>query len=583
MTIRKHFLIATLPFITITLFLVGILTEREYKNLTINTASHFADTIVSQTSILVSTRCSEYEDSLLNDILNWKLFDNYLNTSISTQIKQLEVRSFTNTRNTRKSPIQEIWLENLEKETFYFNPSLQTSNPTAEVTSIMQEISERCWTNTTSRTEWSAPDPSSTKVYLSRKIYSPITLKAEGIMIVSIARKNIEDLYQIMADSHQGTIFILSNKDSMITGDSSLLPVYYACKKQASTDLFQYDGVSYLFRQSVNRDNNWTTAFLLSEKELFAGSAPIRLKIYSITILSLLLIIISIVIASQRVTRELQRFSMELQTENTSSAVPNPINAVYYTTEICQLQLIYNHMIKGLSEVSARLFEQQRITEESRYLALQAEYQELCLMINPHFIYNAMDSINSIAKLNHQDDIVYLCTALSRLMRAALTQQERYITLKKELSYLKDYLNIQHYIMGDRLEIVYDLDSSLEEFLIPPLLLQPIAENCFVHGFLSDQPSIIFIATTRTEIEKQPCMMITISDNGYGIDRERIQEIYQSAAQPIHQNSHVGLIGSIRRLQLLYPSPYRIHIQSKKGDGTTIKIPLPLQKGESDL
>ena len=231
MTIRKHFLIATLPFITITLFLVGILTEREYKNLTINTASHFADTIVSQTSILVSTRCSEYEDSLLNDILNWKLFDNYLNTSISTQIKQLEVRSFTNTRNTRKSPIQEIWLENLEKETFYFNPSLQTSNPTAEVTSIMQEISERCWTNTTSRTEWSAPDPSSTKVYLSRKIYSPITLKAEGIMIVSIARKNIEDLYQIMADSHQGTIFILSNKDSMITGDSSLLPVYYACKK----------------------------------------------------------------------------------------------------------------------------------------------------------------------------------------------------------------------------------------------------------------------------------------------------------------------------------------------------------------
>ena len=99
MTIRKHFLIATLPFITITLFLVGILTEREYKTLTINTASHFADTIVSQTSILVSTRCSEYEDSLLNDILNWKLFDNYLNTSKSTQIKHLEVRSFTNTRN----------------------------------------------------------------------------------------------------------------------------------------------------------------------------------------------------------------------------------------------------------------------------------------------------------------------------------------------------------------------------------------------------------------------------------------------------------------------------------------------------
>ena len=114
----------------------------------------------------------------------------------------------------------------------------------------MQEISERCWTNTTSRTEWSAPDPNSTKIYLSRKIYSPITLKAEGIMIVSIARKNIENLYQIMADSHQGTIFILSNKDSMITGDSSLLPVYYACKKRASTDLFQYDGVSYLFRQS---------------------------------------------------------------------------------------------------------------------------------------------------------------------------------------------------------------------------------------------------------------------------------------------------------------------------------------------
>ena len=155
--------------------------------------------------------------------------------------------------------------------------------------------------------------------------------------------------------------------------------------------------------------------------------------------------------------------------------------------------------------------------------------------------------------------------------------------LKKELSYLKDYLNIQHYIMGDQLEIVYDLDASLEEFLIPPPLLQPIAENCFVHGFLTDQPAIIFIATSQAEIEKHPCMMITISDNGYGIDKERIQEIYQSAAKPIHQNSHLGLIGSIRRLQLLYPFPYRIHIHSKKGDGTTVSIPLPLQKGESDL
>ena len=77
--------------------------------------------------------------------------------------------------------------------------------------------------------------------------------------------------------------------------------------------------------------------------------------------------------------------------------------------------------------------------------------------------------------------------------------------------------------------------------------------------------------------------MITISDNGYGIDKKRIQEIYQSAAKPIHQNSHLGLIGSIRRLQLLYTFPYRIHIHSKKGDGTTVSIPLPLQKGESDL
>lgn len=78
-------------------------------------------------------------------------------------------------------------------------------------------------------------------------------------------------------------------------------------------------------------------------------------------------------------------------------------------------------------------------------------------------------------------------------------------------------------------------------------------------------------------------MVITISDNGCGISDKRIQEIYQAAELPVYKNSHFGLIGSIRWLELLYPVPYRIHIQSQKSEGTTITIILPLQKGESDL
>lgn len=86
----------------------------------------------------------------------------------------------------------------------------------------MRTLAESCWNNTTSRAEWHSPDPYSSKIYLSRKIYSPITLKAEGIVIVSIDKSCIEELYQIMLDSHQGTIFIFTDENNMITGNPQL-------------------------------------------------------------------------------------------------------------------------------------------------------------------------------------------------------------------------------------------------------------------------------------------------------------------------------------------------------------------------
>ena len=204
------------------------------------------------------------------------------------------------------------------------------------------------------------------------------------------------------------------------------------------------------------------------------------------------------------------------------------------------------------------------------------EIQMLQAQINPHFLYNTLDSIKWIATMQHNSGIVQVVTALSALLKNMAKGFNEKVTLGQELDFLDNYVTIEkiRYIELFDLEIQVD-DPMLYQAGIIKLTLQPLVENAIFSGIEpSGNPGLIKIHA----YSRQDVLYITITDNGVGISEEGIQELLSDTSRVgRHYMSGIGLSNVDRRLKLVYGEEYGLTIESRPGQYTTVTIALPLE------
>ena len=208
------------------------------------------------------------------------------------------------------------------------------------------------------------------------------------------------------------------------------------------------------------------------------------------------------------------------------------------------------HSVKVLRDEN---YDKQLLVRDSAIKMLQQQ-------INPHFLYNTLDTINWMAQKYGADDISVMVRSLGNLFRASIADQKDIIPLSEELKVLSDYIRIQEIRFKDRLHFELDTPEKTSQIFVPKLCIQPLVENALKHA-MEDTDELCRIRVTIQEMEKD--YQIQVSNTGSQFEEDLLQKIENREITP--QGSGVGLLNINSRLKLLYGDNYGLKFYNKGG------------------
>lgn len=234
-------------------------------------------------------------------------------------------------------------------------------------------------------------------------------------------------------------------------------------------------------------------------------------------------------------------------------------------------------MVRAIQEKDAKMYEAELNEAELRNEQQIMEYKLLAGQINPHYLYNTLETIRMKALTAGDREVATAIKILGKTLRYVLENTGVFsVTLGRELDYIENYLSIQKLRFGDRINYELQIQEGLEveHYLILPLLLQPVVENAVIHGLESTGKD----GRIRVEItlEKEDRLLLAVSDNGQGMTPEELEELLSKLATPgLTLKSGIGLYNTNQRIRLYYGEDYGIRVESALSRGTKVILRLP--------
>lgn len=225
------------------------------------------------------------------------------------------------------------------------------------------------------------------------------------------------------------------------------------------------------------------------------------------------------------------------------------------------IQSSYRHN----EELMKEIVREQKERRKSELDALQSQ-------INPHFLYNTLDSITWMVEGGRNDEATFMISQLAKLFRISLSKGHTIISVKDELQHAQSYMNIQRVRYKDAFVVTFDIDPELYSYCAVKLTLQPLLENAINYGVSGmDEQGEIRI----TGKKKDGVCILSVSDNGIGIPEEEIEDLLTDETRVPKKGSGVGLMNVNNRVQILFGREYGLEIESEWDEGTTVSIRIP--------
>lgn len=240
-------------------------------------------------------------------------------------------------------------------------------------------------------------------------------------------------------------------------------------------------------------------------------------------------------------------------------------------------------MVGNIKEQEARAYEAQ-IKEQALLIRQQEmEFKMLASQINPHFLYNTLETIRMKALTAGDREAATAIKLLGKSMRYVLENMGTSVTtLGEELNHVDEYMKIQHLRFGDRIGYQKNVEEGLEltRYRILPLLLQPVVENAIVHGLdETEENGSIVISVYRKKLDETELLFIDVDDNGCGMTEETLGKLRTDIEiRDMSRSKSIGLYNINQRLKLHYGEGYRVHVYSEPGKGTRVRLMIPAEK-----
>ena len=240
--------------------------------------------------------------------------------------------------------------------------------------------------------------------------------------------------------------------------------------------------------------------------------------------------------------------------------------------EFGELGKAVNEMLDQIEKLNYQEYSSKILLNQARYKALQAQ-------VNPHFLYNTLNTMGGIAKAKKCPEISTMCRALSNIFRYSLGMKELQVALEEEIRYVKNYMYIMDIRNQNEIDFQIDIEEQLLGKKIPKMSLQPLIENSILHGLKNKEGDKKIILGGEP---RENYMVITVYDNGIGMDTEEMNKmLWNKEYDALIQDSTVGLANIHHRIQLLYGNVFGIRFKKAEDGGTLAELWLPKNMEEN--
>ena len=250
------------------------------------------------------------------------------------------------------------------------------------------------------------------------------------------------------------------------------------------------------------------------------------------------------------------------------------IEGVDYQDEIGELTKAFNRMASKIKRLINEVYIADIQNKDLELQRKQAQLSALQSQINPHFLFNVLETIRMRSILKKEDETAKIIKNIAKMLRKSFIWGKDWVTVEEEIYIIKCFLEIQHYRFDDKMQYHIDIDPNAYKCLIPNMSLIPFVENASIHGIEPIKgKGMIRISITC----KGNTIMCEITDNGQGMETEEYERLMKSL-EDANIGEHVGMKNVYDRLKLHYPNKFEFRVKSTKGVGTTISIVLPYKK-----
>ncbi|PWW42136.1 MULTISPECIES: cache domain-containing sensor histidine kinase [Paenibacillus] len=439
----------------------------------------------------------------------------------------------------------------------------------------------------------SADDPPRTVITLHRVIKDVPSTERLGVLAIDLNMDTIAEICSRLYDPTKEQIYVIDNQNQIIYEGKSEVSGTDALRQEAATELnsarssagtaqtasghFEQDHSMYVYQQLGSQFADWTIVKQIPNETLYASATTLTWNNAMIAIAALLLVIVATLFISIRITgplKQLMRYMNQIQAGRLHVDI-----RLTSRDEIGVLARHFRDMMDTVNNLILREYRLEIANKTNQLKALQAQ-------IHPHFLYNTLQSIGTLALQQQGQRVYVLLSSLSKMLRYSMRDQTR-VTLNEEAEHARLYLELQKERFGDRLEVELDFAEDTLRAEMPRMTLQPLIENYFKHG-ADVQPGKgrIRISSQRTPDD---WIQIRVENNGPCIPEEKLSEIQRwlrpasissDSSQEPDETESIGLRNVMRRLQLNSPPGYNATLTIGNMEPNGVEIIVKIYAGE---
>lgn len=407
-------------------------------------------------------------------------------------------------------------------------------------------------------------------ITLSRVIRNPYTNERQGLFFIDLNYDTISDLCEKSAMGEHGYVFILDAEGNVIYHPKQQLLYTGLIKEETERviscgeDYFITDGRDgCLYTMSVSDKTGWTVVGVSYLDEMMETRRWITWTFFLTAVVLVSVAVLFSGFLADRITLPILKLRESMrEVENGNFEKASVV--VTEKNEIGSLGNSFNLMTRKIQELMAQNVEEQKEKRKIELRALQSQ-------INPHFLYNTLDSIIWMAENGENEEVVKMTAALATMMRQSFNNKAEIVSLEAEMEHVESYLMIQKMRYMDKLNFSVSLEEGIRECPIVKLVLQPLVENAIYHGIRYKNGSGTVLVIAKREGEE---IHITVEDDGVGMSEEELQHIFDE--HKVNYNSNgVGVYNVERRLKLYYGNAYGLFYESARNRGTRVLMKIP--------